>query len=94
MRGYDSKEARAGHRYNMSEKHKRRESEGMKRYWMEKGEGRHEPRESHRDDEVLSHHNKMMYGVDTMSQDYDMGRVEYLKQTQRGDTPEAWDYEY
>lgn len=34
--GYKSAEAKAGHRYNESAKHHRRESEGMKKYWRRK----------------------------------------------------------
>jgi hypothetical protein len=85
MKGYDSKEAMAGHRYNMSEKHRRRESEGMKRY---------EDKKKGSKSEVFGHDNKHMYGVNTMSENYDMGRMDYRKQTTRGQPPEAWDYDY
>lgn len=84
MKGYDSKEAMAGHEYNMSAKHRRRESEGMKRA-MDKKYGDHE---------VFKHHNKQMFGVDTMSEDADMGRVKVIPQDSRGQPPLAWDYDY
>lgn len=84
MKGYDSKEARAGHRYNMSEKHRRRESEGMKRYEENKNDS------SGRIDKCSKH----MFGIDTMSEDRDMGRLDVRKQTSRGYEPLAWDYKY
>lgn len=84
MKGYDSKEAMAGHRYNMSAKHRRRESEGMKRYEdSRKG--------SHKRIDTASKHT---FGVDTMSEDYDMNRIKKIPQEYRGYSSEAWDYKY
>lgn len=58
---------------------KRREGEGMK----SGGKGK-----------VLSHNNKHMYGVNTMSESYDMSKVKVMPQELRGYSREAWDYKY
>jgi len=84
MKGYDSKEAMAGHRYNMSAKHRRRESEGMKRYEEGKGDS------SKRIDKCSKH----TFGVNTMSEDFDMNRIKEIPQESRGYSSEAWDYKY
>lgn len=94
MKGYSSKEAMAGHRYNMSAKHKRRESEGMKKYWDERGDHRRRSMSEHSDKEVFKHHNKDMYGVDTMSEDQDIGRVKFIPNESRGYPKEAYEYEW
>lgn len=90
MKGYNSKEAMAGHEYNMSKKHRMRESEGMKKYWDRK-EGR---KDYSNDDGVMRHNNKRMYSVNTMSEDYDVNRVKVIPFNLRGDPPEAYDYEF
>lgn len=84
MKGYDSKEAMAGHRYNMSAKHRRRESEGMKRYEDSRKDS------SKRIDTASKH----TFGVNTMSEDYDMNRIKEIPQGSRGYCSEAWDYKY
>lgn len=89
MKGYDSKEAMAGHEYNMSKKHRMRESEGMKRYWDRK-----EGNSSSRDEGIMRHDNKRVYGVNTMSEDYDLDRIKIKPFNLRGDPPQAYDYEY
>lgn len=37
---------------------------------------------------------KRTFGIDTMSEDYDMNRVKVLKQTSKGQPALAWDYDY
>lgn len=46
------------------------------------------------DREVLGHNNKHMFGVNTMSEKYDMGRVNVLPTGTRGQPQLAWDYDY
>lgn len=46
------------------------------------------------DKEVLGHDNKFMYGVDTMSEDYDLNRIQYSPINRRGQPPQAWDYDF
>ena len=43
---------------------------------------------------VLTSTSKGMYGVDTMSEYYDMNRVQNLRQTLRGQPAQAWEYKY
>lgn len=83
MKGYDSKEAMAGHRYNMSAKHRRRESEGMSRA-MGKSDS------SKRIDKASKH----SFGVNTMTEAFDMNRIKEIPQESRGYSSEAWDYKY
>lgn len=44
--------------------------------------------------EVFGHSNKHMYGVNTMAEKYDMGRVDVLPTGTRGQPQQAWDYSY
>lgn len=84
MRGYSSKEAMAGHRYNMSKKHKSNESKGMKRA-MNSGTD-----SSMRIDKCSKH----TFGVNTMSEKGDMRRVRVIPNESRGYSSEAFDYKY
>lgn len=43
---------------------------------------------------ILTSSSKGMYGVDTMSEYYDMGRVQNLPETNKGQPQAAWDYKY
>jgi len=86
MKGYSSKEAMAGHEYNMSAKHRKRESEGMKKY--------EKRRESSSKDDRIDTASKHTFGINTMSEDYDMSKVDVRPQTSRGQPPLAWDYDY
>lgn len=42
---------------------------------------------------IMGHASKV-YGVDTNSEKYDMGRVKPFKQGTRGYPQQAWDYKY
>lgn len=86
MNGYNSKEAMAGHKYNMSAKHRRSESKGMKKYEMGMSTGHN----SERIDKAY----KGTFGVNTMTEAFDMNRIKKIPHESRGYSSEAFDYDW
>lgn len=70
--------------YKQSYKDRRDESKGMKRA-MDKGRD-----SSQRIDKCSKH----TFGINTMSEKFDMNRVRVIPKESRGYSSEAWDYKY